>query len=337
MTAPRYPITACAAESQVHGDAAPSEFAWIVNFNNGNSNNDHRDNNNRVRAVRGASRERQGAEGQVALRDLHAAWKAARRHKAPSAGQLAFDARWADRQMDLQEQLQAGTWSPGPSTCFVATRPKAREIHAPAFGDRVVHHWLVPQLETIYEPAFIHDSYANRVGKGSHAAVRRLQQFVHQVHSGQGGGWFLQLDIANFFNRIHRPTLWAMLKERMERGHLPMPTRHATHALLRRSPLDAGVHMLCSPSELARVPPHKRLANAPQGCGIAIGNLSSQFFANVYLDRLDQYVKHTLKARRQVVARRTLHLDTQLFLQHRRHCAFIRLRALFGSRVSGYH
>ncbi|KLB45842.1 hypothetical protein XEUV315_24570, partial [Xanthomonas euvesicatoria] len=67
----------------------------------------------------------------------------------------------------------------------------------------------MPQLESIYEPSFIHDSYANRTGRGSHAAVQRAQDFIRQVHSGQGGGWYLQLDIANFFNSIHRPTLWA--------------------------------------------------------------------------------------------------------------------------------
>lgn len=203
-----------------------------------------------------------------------------------------------DRLLDLQEQINAGTWSPRPTTCFVATRPKAREIHAPDFGDRVVHHWLIPKLEAIYEQTFIADSFANRRGKGSHAAVRRLQAFVRQVHSGQGGGYYMQLDIANFFNRIHRPTLYRMLKARMERRRLPWIARKAAHALLRRSPLEIGVRHVAPAADRAMVPPHKRLENAPAGCGIPIGNLSSQFFANVYLDRLDQFIKHTLGARR---------------------------------------
>jgi hypothetical protein len=295
MTTSCYPVSACAEGSQVRGDNA-----WIVNFNNGNSNINHRDNNNRVRAVRGPAREFQGAgqAQQVTLRELHAAWKAARRQKVPSANQLDFDTNWADRLLDLQEQINAGTWLPRPTTCFVATRPKAREIHAPDFGDRVVHHWLIPQLEAVYERTFIADSFANRRGKGSHAAVRKLQCFVREVHSGQGGGYFLQLDIANFFNRIHRPTLYRLLKTRMERVGLPLVARKAAHALLRRSPLEVGVHHVGAPADRALVPPHKRLENAPAGCGIPIGNLSSQFFANVYLDRLDQFVKHTLKVKR---------------------------------------
>ena len=296
MTSPGYPNMACLDGSQDRGDASPSDYAWIVNFHNGNANDDNRDNHNRVRAVRGPAREFQGE--QVSLRSLHSAWKRARRKKAPSANQLAFDAFWADNLLDLQESLAAGTWRPRPTTCFVATRPKAREIHAPDFGDRVVHHWLVPQLDAIYESTFIHDSFANRRGKGSHAAVRRLQSFVRQVHSGQGGGWFLQMDVANFFNSIHRPTLYAILKRRMERAGLPWVARKAAHALLARSPIDVGVNYRSTAAERAQVPAHKRLANAPDGCGIPIGNLSSQFLANVYLDALDQFVKHELRAPR---------------------------------------
>lgn len=235
---------------------------------------------------------------QVSLQQLHNAWRDARRGKRPSRNQLAFDARWADGLLQLQRELNAGTWAPRPSTCFIAVRPKAREIHAPDFADRVVHHWLVPQLEAIYEPRFIHDSYANRVGKGSHAAVRRLQAFVRQVHSGQGGGWYLQLDVRNFFNRIHRATLWAQLKPVLQARGLPDVALRASHALLRHPPLHAGVRYRGTLQDLALVPAHKRLANAPAGCGLPIGNLSSQFFANVYLDRLDQFVKRTLRATR---------------------------------------
>ncbi|HRC61598.1 MAG TPA: reverse transcriptase/maturase family protein [Dehalococcoidia bacterium] len=234
----------------------------------------------------------------MSFRDLHAAWRAARRGKKPSVDQIAFDAQWMDRLLELQERLNTLTWSPSPCTCFIASQPKAREIHAPAFPDRVVHHYLVPRLEAIYEPRFVHDSYSNRRGKGTHAAVDRLQAFVRQVQSGQSGGWYLQLDIRNCFNRIHRPTLYRMLKREMGRHDLPLPIRKATHALLARSCAETGVRYACTPEQRAAVPLHKRLEGAPPGCGIAIGNLSSQFFANVYLDALDQFVKHELKTTR---------------------------------------
>ena len=292
MTKPRYPH-GCAAGSEEQGIASsPGDYAWNVNFNNGNSNYNNQSNKGLVRAVR--SRECQD----VSLRSLHAAWVRARRGKRPRANQLTFDTHWLDNLLDLQRQLRGGTWRPSPPTCFIATLPKAREIHAPDFADRIVHHWLVPQLEAIYEPSFIFDSFSNRIGKGTHAAVERLQGFVRQVQSGQGGGWYLQLDIRNFFNSIHRPTLYAMLKERMEHHGLPVAVRRATHALLRHSAVAGGVHTVGSDAERARVPAHKRLENAAPGCGLAIGNLSSQFFANVYLDALDQFVKHDLRASR---------------------------------------
>ena len=183
-----------------------------------------------------------------------------------------------------------------PSTCFIAIRPKAREIHAPDFSDRVVHHWLVPQLEKLWEPAFIFDSYANRKGKGSHAAVARVQKFVRQVPKT----WYLQLDIHNFFNSIHRPTLWAMLKNKLVKASASQQVMHANHALLKQHPLHQGATYRCSAAERAVVPKHKRLENSAAGCGLAIGNLSSQFFANVYLDALDQFVKHQLKAKRYI-------------------------------------
>jgi hypothetical protein len=281
--------------SQVSGITAfsPGDYAWVVNFNNGNANWNNQDNDYFVRAVRASE-----CHGAPTFRALHTAWRRARRGKKPSPNQLSFDSQWIDGLLELEKQLIAGTWQPKPTTCFIAKEPKAREIHAPDFADRIVHHWIVPQLEAIYDRSFVFDSYSNRCGKGTHAGVTRLQAFARQVASGQGGGWYLQLDIKNFFNRIHRPTLYRLLKPRMEAAGISIECRRAVHALLRRSPLEQGVHFVCTPEERARVPAHKRLDQAPPGCGIPIGNLSSQFFANVYLDPLDQFVKHTLRARR---------------------------------------
>jgi RNA-directed DNA polymerase len=88
------------------------------------------------------------------------------------------------------------------------------------------------------------------------------------------------------------------MKERMTRHGIGLPVRRAVHALLKRSTAAGEIEWACTPPERAAVPAHKRLENAAPGCGIAIGNLSSQFFANVYLDALDQFVKHELKAQR---------------------------------------
>ena len=299
MTKPRYPHPGCVAWSQVYGEAdgGVAASAWYVNSNNGNVNNNHRNNSGFGLAARRVG-EFQGEQAGVTFKALYHAWRRARRKKVPSHNQLQFDRQWIDGLLQLEGDIAAGRWVPRPSTCFIATRPKAREIHAPDFGDRVVHHWLVPQLEAIYEPTFIHDSYANRRGKGTHAAVQRAEAFARQVHSGECGGWYLQLDIHNFFNSIHRPTLWGMLKRRLRRAGLSDQPLRVTHALLRRDPLAAGVRVRATAEEVDQVPVHKRLASARPGCGLPIGNLSSQFFANVYLDVLDKFAKHELKAKR---------------------------------------
>ncbi|GLQ96426.1 reverse transcriptase domain-containing protein [Dyella mobilis] len=291
MTTPRYQ-DGCAAGSQVMG---ATSYVFAVNFNNGNVNNLNRNNKAFCRPVASVpARECQG----VTFRELYTAMRNARRHKQPSENMLEFLADWTGGLFDLQRALTAGAWVPSPATCFIAQRPKARQIHAPAFSDRVVHHWLVPQLEAIYEPKFIHDSYASRRGKGTHKAVARLRQFVRQVASGQGGGWYLQLDIANFFNSIDRRVLWQLLKPQLERGEVRPEALRATHALLRHSIQQQGVVYRSTEAERERVPAHKRLENAATGCGLPIGNLSSQFFANVYLNELDQFAKHVLKAKR---------------------------------------
>jgi len=236
---------------------------------------------------------------------VYQAYIACRRGKRSSHNTQRYEVRLLDHLVSTSEALQSRRWAPANSVSFVCTRPKAREIHAADFGDRVVHHLCVPKMEALYEPVFIHDSYSNRKGKGTHAAVNRLQGFMRQVScNGKRSAYFLQLDIRNFFNRIDRQVLLGLLQHRLEKAL----TNHALEraecseiywlcsVLLKHNAADGAVKR-GSPAEFDAVPAYKRLANAPDGCGLAIGNLTSQFFANVYLNELDQYIKHTLKCR----------------------------------------
>lgn len=240
----------------------------------------------------------------ISFAACHAAWLKARRGKRPSANQLRFDAHWLDNLLALHDSLRSGQWQPARTVSFVVQHPKVREIHAPAFADRIVHHLLVARLEKFYEPIFIHDSYANRQGKGSHAAVDRLQQFMRQRNDKKGQGWFLQLDIHNYFNTIHRPTLYAMLCKRLaqmqSRRVLPASHALALRSLCHKILAEKVTENVRDPHAAAQLPPHKRLCNSAAGCGLPVGNLTSQFFANVYLNALDQFVKHTLKVKHYV-------------------------------------
>lgn len=238
------------------------------------------------------------------LAALDRAYRNCRRGKRQARNTQAYEARLLDKLVETRDALASGSWRPSRTLAFVTTQPKLREIHAADFADRVVHHLLVAQWEPLYEPIFIHDSYANRRGKGSHAAVDRLQSFMRRVtRSGQAPAWSLQLDIANFFNRIDRRRLFVLLRRRLiqavEKGYdRPLARALLTHSrsLLQADPTAAVQRQ--GPARLwERVPPHKRLAAQGPGIGLPIGNLTSQFFANVYLNELDQFVKHRLRAR----------------------------------------
>ena len=159
-----------------------------------------------------------GTGGPVRLRDLYAAYIACRRGKRQARNTMAYEASCLDRLIETRDALNDRTWRPSRTLAFVVDQPKAREIHAADFGDRVVHHWLVPRLEAWFEPVFIHDSYSNRKGKGTHAAVDRLQGFVRQAtRNGKVKAHYLQLDIANFFNSIDREILYGWIRHRAER------------------------------------------------------------------------------------------------------------------------
>jgi RNA-directed DNA polymerase len=233
------------------------------------------------------------------------AYLACRRGKRGTGNAQRYELQLLDRIVDTVTALRSRCYVPSRSLCFVVKKPKAREIHAADFSDRVVHHLLVPRLERLFEPAFIHDIYSNRKGKGTHAAVAQLGHFMRSLE-GQGKGvvYALQLDVRNFFNSIDRPTLQALVERRLDKavcsGALPgseaADLRWLVRRLLQSDPAENVIHR-GHPETFAQVPQYKRLANAPEGKGLPIGNLTSQFFANVYLNELDQFVKHRLKCR----------------------------------------
>jgi len=236
---------------------------------------------------------------------VYQAYIACRKGKRSSHNTQRYEVRLLDHLVSTSEALISRRWLPARSVSFVCKRPKAREIHAADFADRVVHHLLVPRLDALYEPLFIHDSYSNRKFKGTHVAVNQLQSFMQKVsNNGKRRAYFLQLDIRNFFNRIHRQVLLQLLQERLTKAQNQQRIDSTEYdalfwlcsVLLAGNAAESAIRKGAIAS-FAAVPVYKRLAHAPEHCGLAIGNLTSQFFANVYLNELDQFVKHKLKCR----------------------------------------
>lgn len=197
----------------------------------------------------------------------------------------------------LAEAIASGSYRPGRSFAFVCRQPKLREIHASPFLDRVMQHWVVAQWQRLLEPKFYCHSVANRVGKGTLAGVKALRRCLRRPDAR----FTLKLDIANFFHSIDKAQLqrrlWDELNADAAQTLPPLARRklaQVTHALLADEPATSA-QRLGSQRLAQAVPAHKRLGAAGPGIGLAIGNLSSQFFANVVLDRLDQFVKHQLK------------------------------------------
>lgn len=215
--------------------------------------------------------------------------------KRNSASALQFEERLEHNLMELHAELVSGQYRPGRSMCFVVQHPKVREVWAAQFRDRIVHHLLYNHIAPRFHARFIHDSYACIPGRGTHRAVARMEHFARAVTRNHAlPGFVLKMDVANFFSSIDRQVLDAQLARRIHEPWWLALCRTVLH----HDPTPDAI-LRSSRALLARVPAHKSLFNNT-GRGLPIGNLSSQFFANVYLDDLDQYAKHTLKARRWV-------------------------------------
>ena len=215
-----------------------------------------------------------------------------RRTKRNSASALAFEAQLEHNLLQLHEELASGAYRPGRSICFVITHPKPREVWAARFGDRIVHHLLYNQIAPGFHARFTADSCACIPGRGTLYAARRLEHQVRsQTNNWSRAAYYLKCDLANFFVSIDKAVLLEQLRRRIAEPWW----MSLAEVILMHDPR-GDVELRGNRRELAMVPPHKRLFNAPDGHGLPIGNLSSQFFANVLLDDLDQHVKHQVRA-----------------------------------------
>ena len=216
-----------------------------------------------------------------------------RRRKRNTHSALAFEQNLERNLYRLHRELIAGTYRPGPSICFVVTRPKPREVWAADFRDRVVHHLLYNRISPRFYASFIADSCACIPGRGTLYAAERLDAKVRSItQNWSRPAHYLKCDLANFFVSIDKRVLREQIAARVTE---PWWMNLAEQVLMHDPRPD--VVMQNTPELLELVPPHKSLLNQPTHRGLPIGNLSSQFFANVYLDALDQHVKHRVRAR----------------------------------------
>lgn len=225
--------------------------------------------------------------------DLTNAYFDCRKRKRNTQSALAFELNLERNLYQLYEDLKDGNYTPGKSICFVITKPKYREVWAAEFRDRIVHHLFYNKVSPRFYASFIADSCACIPGRGTLYAAKRLEAKIRSAtQNWTNPCYYLKCDLANFFVAINKQILHQQLRAKI---HEPWWLNLAEVILFHDPRLN--YELRGNPALIENVPEHKRLALQPRSNGLPIGNLSSQFFANIYLNELDQFIKHKIGAK----------------------------------------
>lgn len=299
-------------------DAYNSSYGYNLNFNSGNANVN---NNNKtygfpVRCVKAFTNERTCHSFPVftinksqLLIDLFKAYYDARRHKRNTRNQLLFEVNLEENLVNLRDELMERTYKVGRSTCFIIEDPVKREIFAADFRDRVVHHLVYNYIMPVFEKTFITDSYSCRKGKGTLYGVKRLEHHVRSCTNNYNNmAYALKMDIQGYFMNINRKRLLDnVMKDLMNYSCRKSDTGQCWGRKLDYSLIFFLLEeiILADPtknciikgkkSDWYGLPDNKSLFKTPADCGLPIGNLTSQLFSNIYLNRLDQMIKRQLR------------------------------------------
>ena len=201
--------------------------------------------------------------------NLELAFKKARKHKTLKPYVIEFEKNLDENITKIRNELIFHTYRPKKLEIFILRDPKTRKISKSDFRDRVVHHALCNIIEPIFEKGFIYDSYANRKGKGTLKAIERFDYFKRKVSVNSTKKCFvLKADIKHYFENVGHEILVSIIKIKINDERVIWLIRNIL----------------------------SNYNSSNNGKGMPLGNLTSQFFANVYLNELDRFVKHELKA-----------------------------------------
>ncbi|OGH21343.1 MAG: hypothetical protein A2958_00900 [Candidatus Levybacteria bacterium RIFCSPLOWO2_01_FULL_38_13] len=203
----------------------------------------------------------------ISIENLFQAWDEFKKDKRRKKDVRFFEINLEDNLFGLHKKLKSGNYRHGKYTAFNIYDPKFRHIHKAQVRDRIVHHAIVSILEPIFDQIFIYDSYSCRLNKGTHRAVKRLSKLIRKVSKNYKQDCFvLKLDIKKFFESVDHAILLSIIKRKIKDGNLTWLLENILKSFSKER-------------------------------GIPIGNLTSQLFANIYLNELDQFVKQKLKVK----------------------------------------
>ncbi|CAA7392616.1 RNA-directed DNA polymerase [Chryseobacterium fistulae] len=243
--------------------------------------------------------------------NLFQAYYLARKNKRNTYNQLRFELHYEQELWKLYDDIITGNYQIGNSVAFIVDKPVKREIFAADFRDRIMHHLIFLYINPILEAHFIEDSYSCRKNKGTLYGVRKAEQYMGEV-SGHftRDAYILTLDIQGFFMSINKGILMEKLREMItENVFVEYWRKQADHHpendlsyemlmsllenIVHHSP-ESSCRMKGSFSQWEGLPASKSLFTSPTHCGLAIGNLTSQLFSNVYLCSFDHFIKERL-------------------------------------------
>ncbi|MEN1969040.1 reverse transcriptase/maturase family protein [Lentibacillus sp. N15] len=250
--------------------------------------------------------------------NLFEAYLMAKKGKRYRGEVLDFSYNAEEELIQIQNDLIYGTYEVGRYREFYVYHPKKRLIMALPFRDRVVQWAIYKVLYPIYFKRFIKDSYACINGRGSHSAAARIQYWLRQLERQPGKTYYLQMDMSKYFYRINHDILLSIISRTIKDKDLMVLLARIIKSEHTKFGIPLGDHFY----EQERV----------DGVGMPIGNLTSQLFANVYLNEMDQYAKHDMKVRHYIRYMddivilhkdknelKEILIESNLFLQHELH------------------
>ncbi len=231
------------------------------------------------------------------IEKIYKAYNDCLKNKKSTVNALRFETDREKKLFKLLKDLQTRRYKISKHICFVVTIPTTREIFAADFRDRIVHHLLFNEIREIFENDFIEESYANRVGKGTHGAVKKIKFYMVRGGINRQKLYFLKMDIKGFFRNIDKGVLFNEIKSVILKSNKDCWWKDEILWLLEiiifHDPTTSYVFK-GSIKNKNIVPRSKSLFFGDRNKGLPIGNLTSQFFANIYLNKLDHFIKEDL-------------------------------------------
>lgn len=235
------------------------------------------------------------------LRKLYRAYLDCRRTKRKTVNALNFEWDLEKNLFKLEAELLNKEYKPSRSICFIVENPTPREIFAADFRDRVIHHLLINEIEEMGERALIFDTFSCRKGKGTHLAVKKLKRHIKKATKNhRKTAFYAQLDISGFFMSIDHNILYGVFSKLISRQNKSYQWKEDILWLARKIIFHKPINNYVVKGDVSLfdlIPSRKSLFYSREGSGFPIGNYSSQFFANLYLNEMDQFIKRKLKCK----------------------------------------